>query len=345
MINRQALLGLLGTNIMKSLAPAMHIDAFAAAGVTGHYHLMDADLLPGRTLKALLEAVKTAGFAGVNVTFPFKQAIVPMLDELTPEARRIGAVNTVTIDKTGHTTGHNTDCSGFRLSFEHGLGRAAAGGKTAVLAGAGGAGSAVAFALMDLGLKTLIVHDKDTARAAGLAAGIVAHYGAGRCRLADRLENDIAAADGVANATPIGMHGIPGNPVPSGALRPSHWVADVIYSPMETALIQTAAALGARTLTGGGRCVYQAVEAFRLFTGIAPDVARMHRVFAAALAARDIAAGNNASGDAGTRDTASGDTRARAAGTMDTGTMDTGATDTGATESGTSAAGTWGSAP
>jgi shikimate dehydrogenase len=287
MINRQALIGLLGANIMKSLAPALHIDAFAAAGVTGHYHLMDVDQLPGRTLQSLLEAVKTAGFIGVNVTFPFKQAVIPLLDQLSPEARQIGAVNTVVISKTGHTTGHNTDRSGFRLNFEDGLGRAAAEGKTAVLVGAGGAGSAVAFALMDLGLKALIVHDQDKTRATSLAADVIAHYGAGSCRLAERLTEEIATADGVANATPIGMAGFPGNPVPADALRSAHWVADVIYSPMETELIRAAAAKGARTLTGGGMCVYQAVDAFRLFTGIDPDVARMHRTFAAALTARD----------------------------------------------------------
>jgi shikimate dehydrogenase len=289
MFNRQALIGLLGANIMKSLAPALHIDAFAAAGITGHYHLMDVDQLPGRTLTGLLAAVKTAGFLGVNITFPFKQEIMPLLDELSPEARQTGAVNTVTISPAGHTTGYNTDRGGFRLNFEDGLGRAGAEGKTAVLVGAGGAGSAVAFALMDLGLRELIVHDKDTARASALAADVVTYFGSGRCRVSQRLSDDIAAADGVANATPIGMAGFPGNPVPVDALRSDHWVADVIYTPMETELIKTAAAKGARVLTGGGMCVYQAVDAFRLFTGITPDVARMHRVFAAALAERDAA--------------------------------------------------------
>jgi shikimate dehydrogenase len=286
-INRQALIGLLGANIMKSLAPALHIDAFAASSITGHYHLMDVDELPGRTLQSLLEAVKTAGFIGVNVTFPFKQAVIPLLDTLSPEARQIGAVNTVVIGKTGHTTGHNTDRSGFRLNFEDGLGRVAAEGRTAVLVGAGGAGSAVAFALMDLGLKTLIVHDQDKARATALAADVTAQFGAGRCRLAERLIEEIIAADGVANATPIGMTGFPGNPVPVEALRSAHWVADVIYSPVQTELIKAAAAKGARTLTGGGMCVYQAADAFRLFTGIDPDVARMHRIFNDALTARD----------------------------------------------------------
>ena len=287
MINRQALIGLIGANITKSLAPALHIDAFAAAGITGHYHLMDVDQLPGRTLPGLLAAVRTAGFLGVNITFPFKQEVMPLLDALSPEARETGAVNTVVIAGDGHTTGHNTDRSGFRLNFEDGLGRASAEGKTAVLVGAGGAGSAVAFALMDLGLRTLIVHDRDTARATSLVADVIAHCGAGRARLSGRLDDEIAAAAGVANATPLGMAGFPGNPVPVAALRPEHWVADVIYTPMETELIKAAAATGARTLTGGGMCVHQGVDAFRLFTGLDPDPARMHRVFAAALAARD----------------------------------------------------------
>ena len=291
MFNRQALIGLIGANIMKSLAPALHIDAFAAARITGHYHLMDVDQLPGRTLKGLLDAVKSAGFLGVNITFPFKQEVMPLLDELSTEARQTGAVNTVVIGRDGRTAGHNTDRSGFRLNFEDGLGRAAAEGKTAVLVGAGGAGSAVAFALMDLGLSELIVSDKDTRRAAVLAADVCTHYGVGRCRVAHRLKDEIAAADGVANATPIGMTGFPGNPIPVEALRPHHWVADVIYTPIETELIRAAAGQRARVLTGGGMCVYQGVDAFRLFTGITPDVARMHRTFAAALAERDKALG------------------------------------------------------
>jgi shikimate dehydrogenase len=289
--NRQALIGLIGANIMKSLAPALHIDAFAAAGITGHYHLMDVDQLPGRTLKSLLDSAKTAGFLGVNITFPFKQDVIPLLDELSPEARQTGAVNTVTIATDGRTTGHNTDRSGFRLNFEDGLGRAAAEGKTAVLIGAGGAGSAVAFALMDLGLRTLIVHDVDPTRAAALTTDVVTHFGASRCRVSERLNEEIAHAGGVANATPIGMSGFPGNPVPVSTLRPEHWVADVIYTPIETELIKTAAAKGARALTGGGMCVYQGVDAFRLFTGLTPDVARMHRTFASALEARDKALG------------------------------------------------------
>ena len=119
-----------------------------------------------------------------------------------------------------------------------------------------------------------------------LVADLVRHYGASSGRLAGPLAEAVAAVAGVVNATPIGMAGFPGNPVPADALHADHWVADVIYTPIETQLIQAARAKGARTLTGGGMCVYQAAEAFRLFTGLPPDVERMHRTFAEALAAR-----------------------------------------------------------
>jgi shikimate dehydrogenase len=286
---RRILVGLVGANIMRSLSPALHEDAFGAAGIRGHYHLMDLDRLPGRRLEQLFGAIKTAGFDGINVTFPCKQAIMPLLDEISADAREIGAVNTVTISESGRTVGYNTDRIGFRRNFEEGLGRAAIEDQVAVLVGAGGAGRAVGFALMDLGASKVIVYDTDTARAAALVADLMLLHGASRCRLADNLTDAFAGAAGVVNATPVGMLGIPGNPVPTALLRPEHWVADVIYTPMETLLIKAARARDARVLTGGGMCVHQAVETFRLFTGLAPDVASMQATFAAALAARDAA--------------------------------------------------------
>jgi quinate/shikimate dehydrogenase (NAD+) len=286
---RRILVGLVGANILKSLSPALHEDAFTAAGIRGHYHLMDLDRLQGRRLEQLFGAIKTAGFDGINVTFPCKQAIMPLLDEISAEARQIGAVNTVTISESGRSVGHNTDRIGFRRNFEEGLGRAAIEDKVAVLIGAGGAGRAVGFALMDLGAAKVIVYDTETARAAALVADLTLHHGASRCRLADNLMDAFADAAGVVNATPVGMLGFPGNPVPAAVLRPEHWIADVIYTPMETLLIQAARARGARVLTGGGMCVHQAVETFQLFTGLVPDIARMHLTFATALAARDAA--------------------------------------------------------
>jgi shikimate dehydrogenase len=283
------LIGLIGANIVSSLSPALHEDALKAAGIRGYYHLMDLARLPGQRLERLFEAVKAAGFDGVNVTFPCKQEVVSLLDAQSAEAQQIGAVNTVTISHSGRTVGYNTDRVGFVRNFEGGLGRASVEGKTAVLVGAGGAGRAVAFALMDLGAAAVVIHDIDTTRAASLVTDLRLHYGGSRARLCSSLEDAVEGAAGVVNATPIGMVGFDGNPIPDGLLRGDLWVADVIYTPMETSLIKSAQAKGVRTLTGGGMCVHQAAESFRLFTGLQPDVARMHRTFAKALAARDAA--------------------------------------------------------
>jgi shikimate dehydrogenase len=289
MTRHARLVGLIGANIKNSLSPALHEDAFAARGIVGHYHLMDLDRLAGRKLEQILQAVKVVGFSGVNVTFPVKQSILPLLDEVSADARQIGAVNTVTITESGHTTGYNTDRSGFRRSVEQGLGAEVITGRKVVLVGSGGAGRAVAFALMDLGCAHLAVHDIDAQRATATIADLMQHYPDSRCSYAPDVVAAAAEAGGIVNATPVGMLGVPGMPVPAEALRRDHFVADVIYSPMETELIVTARRKGCRVLTGGGMCVHQAADAFRLFSGLEPDIERMHRTFAAALAARDAA--------------------------------------------------------
>lgn len=289
MSKQKVLVGLIGANIMGSLSPALFADAFAAAGIDGFYHLMDVDCLRERRLLQLLDAAKTAGFVGTNITYPFKQDILSLVDAVDPEAAQVGAINTVAIGPDGRTTGYNFDRRGWRRSFEESFGQDGARGATVVQVGAGGAGHAVAFALMDLGVALLVVHDLDAARANALCVDLAKHYGASRCRVARDLEREIAAADGVVNATQVGMRGFPGNPVPASALKSSHWAADVIYTPVDTEFIKSAAAKGARVLSGGGMCVHQAVEAFRLFTGITPDVTRLHRAFVASYEAREAA--------------------------------------------------------
>jgi shikimate dehydrogenase len=287
MTRRRILVGLIGANIQGSASPALFADAFQAAGIDGFYHLLDVERLPQQRLAQLLAAIRTAGFAGANITYPFKQEIIPLLDALEPEAAQVGAINTVVIGPGGRTTGYNFDRYGWRQSFAESLGPGSAQGKTAVLVGAGGAGRAVAFALMDLGVAHLIIHDLDQGRASALRAGLSLHYATARCRLADDLERDVARADGIVNATPVGMRGFPGNPVPGAAWKPAHWAADVIYTPVQTEFLKAAAAKGARILNGSGMCVHQAAAAFKLFTGIKPDVAQLQRSFARAIAERD----------------------------------------------------------
>jgi|SRR4051794_2087366 len=289
MSKQRILLGLIGANIMGSLSPALFAHAFEAAGIDGFYHLMDLDRLPGRTLPQLLDAIKAAGFAGANITYPFKQDIIALLDTVDPTAMQTGAINAVLIAPDGHTTGYNFDRPGWRNSFAESLGRESAKAASVVQIGAGGAGHAVACALMDLGIAQLVIHDLDHARANALCENLATHFGAARCRVARDLEREIADADGIVNATQMGMRGFPGNPVPASALRPSHWCADVIYTPIETDFLKAAAAKGARVLNGSGMCVHTAVEACRLFAGITPDVARLHAAFAKALVERDQA--------------------------------------------------------
>jgi shikimate dehydrogenase len=284
---KRILVGLIGANIQKSLSPALQEDACAAAGMHGHYHLMDLDVLASRSLNSLLDAVRATGFAGVNVTYPCKEAVLPLLDDVSAEARQIGAVNTVTIDGNGRTAGYNTDRIGFRRAFEDAIGREAIVGKTALLVGAGGAGRAVSFALFDLGVDVLLIHDKDADRAHRLACTLVSQFGVGRSKAVTDVEPALLIAAGLVNATPVGMLGMPGIPIALGGIQARHWVADVIYTPLETELVAGARAKGCKVMGGAGMCVHQAAESFRLFTGHSPDIHRMRRTFAEAAALRD----------------------------------------------------------
>lgn len=289
-MSTRTLLGLIGANIGASLAPALHEDACAALGIVGHYHLMDIDTLPGRRLEDLFTAVRTAGFSGINVTYPFKEAVIPLLDTLSPEAAEIGAVNTVTIDRAGRTVGYNTDRSGFRQAFIEAFGADRIRGRDVLLLGAGGAGRAVAYAMMDLGASRLRIFDRDMTRADGLCADLAARFGAPRC---ERLDDPLPAVrdvTGIVNATPLGMRGHPGRPLDADRIQPHQVLADVIYTPLETELVLGARARGAAAMGGGGMCVHQAVDAFRHFTGQRPDLARMKRTFERACARREAAA-------------------------------------------------------
>jgi len=137
----------------------------------------------------------------------------------------------------------------------------------------------VAHALLSEGVGRLLLRDVEPARAAALAASLCARFGAGRAAVATEAEA-LAAAEGVVNCTPIGMAAHPGTSLDVAVLRPAQWVADIVYVPIETALLRAASARGCRTLDGGGMAVFQAAGAFRLFTGIEPDAERMLRHFA-----------------------------------------------------------------
>ncbi|HYG86508.1 MAG TPA: shikimate dehydrogenase [Azospirillum sp.] len=273
------LAGLIGSGIQASRTPAMHEREGAEQGLRYIYKLIDLEALGLGTdaLPELLTAARRMGFDGLNVTHPCKQAIIPFLDELSDDARALGAVNTVVL-KGGRAVGHNTDWWGFAESFRRGLGGVAL--DRVVQLGAGGAGAAVAHAALTLGAKQLTLFDMDPVRAEALAAELSGRFGAGLAVAGGDLGAAMQEADGLIHATPTGMAKYPGMPLPAELLHPALWVAEIVYFPLETELLRTARALGCRTLDGGGMAVFQAVEAFRLFTDINPDAERMLRHFA-----------------------------------------------------------------
>lgn len=264
------LVGLIGSGIAASRTPPMHEAAADAAGIRYLYKKIDLTELKlgAEALQELLTAAKRMGFDGLNVTHPCKQAIIPLLDELSPDAEALGAVNTVVV-RNGRMIGHNTDWFGFAENFRRKMQGASLG--RVVQFGAGGAGAAVAFALMKLGVRELTIIDVDSAKAQNVVDGLSSRFAEGRLRVGQDVAVAVAAADGIVNATPIGMDKYPGTPLPTALLRPDLWVAEIVYFPLETALLRAARALGCRTVDGGGMAIFQGTEAFRLFTGISPD--------------------------------------------------------------------------
>jgi len=252
----------------------MHEAEGARLGLAYVYRLIDTAALPDASarLTSLIGSARLMGFSGLNITHPFKEEVLSCLDRLSPEAAAIGAVNTVVFE-AGGSIGYNTDCWGFAESFRRGMPQARK--ERVVLLGAGGAGLAVARALFDLGVGRLAVFDTNPDKAAAL----IDRLADPRAERAEDAQVAIGSADGLVNATPVGMKGYPGCPVPVEWLRPDLWVADIVYFPAETDLLRAARKQGCRTLPGAGMAIFQAVKAFELFSGIAPDPEAMARHF------------------------------------------------------------------
>lgn len=278
--NAQLKLGLIGAGIQASRTPAMHEREAAAHGLECHYQLIDLETLglAADRLPDLVEEAERSGFAGLNVTHPCKQLVLPVLTDISADAETIGAVNTV-VFSDGRRFGHNTDWLGFREGFRRRLPGVSL--ERVVQLGAGGAGAATAYALMKMGARHLDVFDPDQRRCHALVDRYSDAFGQGRIGIATNIEAGLARADGLVHATPIGMKSHPGLPLSSALLRSGLWVAEIVYFPLETELLSAARAAGCRTLDGSEMAVYQAIEAFRLFTGMEADPERMHRHFLA----------------------------------------------------------------
>jgi shikimate dehydrogenase len=276
--DRRVQVGLIGSHIQASLTPALHMREGAEQGLQYGYELFDLDRIAGGplALSSLVSEAQRQDYAGLNITHPCKQTILPLLDELSVDARALGAVNTVVFD-AGRKIGHNTDWWGFAESFRRGLPQVALG--HVVQLGAGGAGAAVAYAMLKLGAKSLDVLDIDSARMNGLVDTLGRLFPAQRVRAVKDLAAAMSNADGLVHATTTGMAKNPGLPLPRELLTARHWVVEIVYFPLETELLKTARSIGCLTLDGGGMAIFQAVGAFQLFTGIAPDADRMARHF------------------------------------------------------------------
>ncbi|MEV8135538.1 shikimate dehydrogenase [Microbacterium aurantiacum] len=274
-MRRAVLIGLVGEGVRASLTPPMHELEGARHGM--HYVYRPIDLARGEGtdeyVVGLLDWARRLGFDGLNVTYPLKQAVVPLLDGLAPSARSVGAVNTVLFTAQG-TVGHNTDVTGFGAAFDDAFTEEARG--RLVLVGAGGAGSAVASALSAREIGELVIVDADARRAETLAAG-VAELGRAPVRAAgpDDLPALLRGADGVVNATPMGMSAHPGAPFDVALLDDRLFVADIVYRPVETALLRAARERGCRVMSGLGMAMHQAADAFELFTGESADRSAM----------------------------------------------------------------------
>jgi shikimate dehydrogenase len=286
---RKLLLGLIGRGIQKSMTPAMQEQEARAKGLRLHYQLIDLDVTRAGIddLPALLKAMRIIGFAGFNVTYPCKQAIIPLLDDLSVEARAMGAVNTV-VNRDGKLVGHNTDGSGWAWGFQRALPQADL--SNVVLLGAGGAGSAIADAALRIGVRRLTLVDLDAVRTQALADKLNEQHGAGRVSASTDIAAALDGATGLIHATPTGMDKSPGLPLPEQLLRPPLWVSEIVYFPLETALLKAARARGCPTSDGGGMAVGQAVGAFELFTGHKADAARIDAHFRGMVAAKGATA-------------------------------------------------------
>ncbi len=272
------LVGLIGAGIQRSLTPALHETEAQAQGLRLHYQLIDLQRSAqgAHALPELVSAARTMGFAGLNITYPCKQAVLPLLDDLSDDARAMGAVNTV-VFAAGRATGHNTDGSGWRWGFEHQLPGADL--ARVVLLGAGGAGSAIAHTALRMGVGALVIVDQETPRANALAEALNRQHGGQRASSSADVATALQGASGLVHATPTGMDKLPGLPLPAALLRPPLWVSEIVYFPFNTPLLQAARAAGCAVCDGGGMAVGQALGAFKAFTGLQADAGRMQHHF------------------------------------------------------------------
>lgn len=290
------LLGLLGEHIGGSLTPAMHEGEARRHGALLSYRKLDTTVMGDLALRApgaepgttdwprLVELARELTFDGLNVTHPAKQAVQPALDELSEEAELLGAVNTIRFDG-GRAIGLNTDHSGFAdalAALSEGEGASEPDLSRVLQLGAGGAGSAVAYALLSAGVEELSLVDVEESRARALIERLSQAFDASRMRFVpiDEAADVVRRSSGLVNTTPIGMTGVSEtSPIDVSALHSDLWVGDAVYRPLKTVLVRAAEELGCAAFGGVEMVVGQAAVAFELFTGLSADRNAMREDF------------------------------------------------------------------
>lgn len=277
------LVGVMGWPVGHSLSPSMHNAALRALGLDWRYLLLP---VQPHEVPAAVRGLRALGFAGANVTIPHKVAVAALMDELTPEALAVGAVNTIII-RDGRFTGHNTDAYGFLTALTT-TGYAPA-ARSALVLGAGGAARSVVFALASAGA-IVSVYNRTEERAHALIAALAPHLSGAAVRVvtAHDLATALLSAELVVNATAVGMTGgPPGSPLPAGArLRAGATAYDLVYTPRRTPFLRQASAAGAHSVGGLGMLVHQGAQALELWSGRSAPVDVMARAARRALAAR-----------------------------------------------------------
>ena len=275
---RTRVAAVIGHPVAHSLSPALHNAGFASLGLDWVYAAFD--VAPGGA-GAALAAMRTLGLGGLSVTMPHKEDVAAAVDVLDPAAAALRSVNTVVALRDGRLAGHSTDGDGFVASM------VAAGhpieGRAVCVLGAGAAARSIVEALARNKAAAVVVVNR-SADGAGVAAALGGRIG----RVGSAA--DLGAADVVVNATSLGM-GTRELPLDPSLLHEDHVVADIVYHPRRTALLDVAASIGADTVDGLGMLVHQAAMQQALWTGRTPDVAAMHAAAERELAAREAAAG------------------------------------------------------
>jgi shikimate dehydrogenase len=268
-------LGLIGDNIAASRAPDLHHAAARLCGIDVDYErLVPRDL--GLSFDAVVDRARRDGLRGLNITYPYKERILPRVTIGDAAVQAIGACNTVLFGTP--TAGLNTDYTGFIAAFRERFGQVSPG--VVAIAGCGGAGKAVGFALASLGAKSIRLFDPDEAKARGLAAALADFRDGLDVVAAASLREACEGATGLINCTPVGMVGYGGNAFADIPLKGRSWLFDAVYTPLETPFLKQGEAASVQTLSGYELFLYQGIHAFKLFTGHDVDARELRRALA-----------------------------------------------------------------